>query len=277
MKRLNITKEQFEKSRYFKDKYGTLEYVSESGKLFKTNKGQVLKFTESSEATCDMCGMEGHEDYFDIVPGYGFICPDCQEQVKKMGGARGEPISSKTMNDELYDEGVKDAIKSGWNKVKQGAKAVGKAIGDTFKGPFRKGDHIVMKGEDGETFKGTIRDFDLSEQTYKVLLGNPVNEGLEEDIQEMPDRVDELESEIESLWEELGHLPDDKYKVIIDLISRYLELERLKPGSLLPLDFKESAENPSKDNKDEPEEEEEPSQVSRDLAEYYSGRRYTGD
>ena len=46
MKRLNITKEQFEKSRYFKDKYGTLEYVSESGKAFKTSKGKVLMFKE---------------------------------------------------------------------------------------------------------------------------------------------------------------------------------------------------------------------------------------
>ena len=47
MKKLNITKEQFEKSRYFKDKYGTLEYVSESGKMFKTDKGKVLMFKES--------------------------------------------------------------------------------------------------------------------------------------------------------------------------------------------------------------------------------------
>ena len=47
MKKLNITKEQFEKSRYFKNKYGTLEYVSESGKLFKTDKGKVLMFKES--------------------------------------------------------------------------------------------------------------------------------------------------------------------------------------------------------------------------------------
>ena len=47
MKKLNITKEQFEKSRYFKDKYGTLEYVSESGKAFKTSKGKVLMFKES--------------------------------------------------------------------------------------------------------------------------------------------------------------------------------------------------------------------------------------
>ena len=47
MKKLNITKEAFEKSNYFKNKYGNLEYVSESGKLFKTNKGLVLKFKES--------------------------------------------------------------------------------------------------------------------------------------------------------------------------------------------------------------------------------------
>lgn len=45
MKKLSITKEQFEKSRYFKNKYGKLEYVSESGKVFKTSKGK-----ESSNA-----------------------------------------------------------------------------------------------------------------------------------------------------------------------------------------------------------------------------------
>ena len=39
MKKLNITKERFEKSRYFTRKYGTLEYVSESGRLYKTSKG----------------------------------------------------------------------------------------------------------------------------------------------------------------------------------------------------------------------------------------------
>ena len=47
MKKLNITKEQFNRSRYFQRKYGKLEYVSESGKLFKTNKGKVLRFNES--------------------------------------------------------------------------------------------------------------------------------------------------------------------------------------------------------------------------------------
>ena len=49
MKKLPITKAAFDKSRYFKNKYGKLEYVSESGRLFKTNKGKILKFKESME------------------------------------------------------------------------------------------------------------------------------------------------------------------------------------------------------------------------------------
>ena len=53
MKKLPITKEAFEKSKYFKNKYGKLEYVSESGKVFKTDKGKVLMFKESSSGTMD--------------------------------------------------------------------------------------------------------------------------------------------------------------------------------------------------------------------------------
>ena len=51
MKKLNITKKQFKESQYFTNKYGNLEYVSESGKLYKTDKGNVLKFNESSTIT----------------------------------------------------------------------------------------------------------------------------------------------------------------------------------------------------------------------------------
>ena len=49
MKKLNITKEQFNRSRYFQNKYGKLEYVSESGKIYKTNKGKLLKFVQESQ------------------------------------------------------------------------------------------------------------------------------------------------------------------------------------------------------------------------------------
>ena len=54
MKKLNITKEAFEKSKYFNNKYGKLEYVSESGKVFKTNKGKILMFKESLTDTNDI-------------------------------------------------------------------------------------------------------------------------------------------------------------------------------------------------------------------------------
>ena len=47
MKKLNVTKEEFSKSKYFTTKYGKLEYVSESGKVYKTSKGQLIKFNES--------------------------------------------------------------------------------------------------------------------------------------------------------------------------------------------------------------------------------------
>ena len=49
MKKLNITKKQYDESRYFQKKYGTLKYVSESGKVFKTSKGHLLKFKESKD------------------------------------------------------------------------------------------------------------------------------------------------------------------------------------------------------------------------------------
>ena len=50
MKKLNITKKQFSESRYFQTKYGKLEYVSESGNVYKTSKGHVLKFVNESES-----------------------------------------------------------------------------------------------------------------------------------------------------------------------------------------------------------------------------------
>jgi hypothetical protein len=60
--------------------------------------------------------------------------------------------------------------------------------------------------------------------------------GTQEDVFEMPDRVDELEANIERLWNELGPI-DDKSKIIMELISNYVELEKIEPGRV---DFEES-------------------------------------
>ena len=71
MRKLNITKERFEKSNYFKRKYGKLEYVSESGNLYKTNKGKVLKFVNESPY---------YDDYYDddeSLPTNGHVRKAC--------------------------------------------------------------------------------------------------------------------------------------------------------------------------------------------------------
>ena len=66
MKKLPITKEAFEKSKYFTNKYGKLEYVSESGKLFKTSKGKIMKFKESYDPTLD----SAWDEYDEEIPKY---------------------------------------------------------------------------------------------------------------------------------------------------------------------------------------------------------------
>ena len=43
MKKRNITKEAFEKGSYFQRKYGKLEYVSESGDVYRTSKGETIQ------------------------------------------------------------------------------------------------------------------------------------------------------------------------------------------------------------------------------------------
>lgn len=50
-RKLNITKKQYNESRYFQKKYGKLEYVSESGNIYKTDKGRILKFMKESVGT----------------------------------------------------------------------------------------------------------------------------------------------------------------------------------------------------------------------------------
>lgn len=53
MKTLNITKERFNQSRYFQRKYGKLEFVSESGDVYRTAKGNVVKFLKEASDSPD--------------------------------------------------------------------------------------------------------------------------------------------------------------------------------------------------------------------------------
>ena len=61
MKKLNITKKQFSESKYFTTKYGKLKYVSESGNVYKTDKGHVLRFDE--ELRREVVPMNGRKSF----------------------------------------------------------------------------------------------------------------------------------------------------------------------------------------------------------------------
>ncbi len=97
MKKLNITKEAFEKSKYFTSKYGKLEYVSESGKLFKTEKGKILKFKESAKKF----GKKSvKESVGDVSTDPAYVCPYC-------GGHNCEFVDADDYPEEGYFSGAK--------------------------------------------------------------------------------------------------------------------------------------------------------------------------
>jgi hypothetical protein len=93
MKKLNITKEQFNRSNYFQRKYGKLEYVSESGRLFKTNKGKVLKFVNESEGS--FFGIPGVVERHDVI-----IYDGCKIEPSEFWGNLGELYDQEHPEDE---------------------------------------------------------------------------------------------------------------------------------------------------------------------------------
>ena len=111
MKKLNITKKQFGESKYFTDKYGKLEYVSESGQFYKTTKGEVLKFKESK----DMVNEDAVDDDLKLLDQY-------------CSGIRGN------LNDSTDPDGlsIKNRIANfiGWKDSKSKGKFVKKSDND---------------------------------------------------------------------------------------------------------------------------------------------------
>lgn len=96
MKKLNITKKKFNESKYFQTKYGKLEYVSESGELYKTTKGKILKFKESSDTViCWGCEDEVPESDVEYIDGYP-LCSNCRK------GGMTEESSDDIANDPAY-------------------------------------------------------------------------------------------------------------------------------------------------------------------------------
>lgn len=119
MKKLNITKKQYDESKYFNNKYGSIKFVSESGKLFKTNKGVVLAL-EGTEPT-----DQENESLSDIG-----------NAIKKTAGEVGDKVKAGVGK-------AKDAVKTGVKKV-------GRSIGDAIHGMYRKNDRVTISGKAGD-------------------------------------------------------------------------------------------------------------------------------
>lgn len=179
MKKLNITKKQYEESKYFNKKYGSLKFVSESGKLFKTDKGVVLAL-EGTETQGDAQGAEGNGQQTD-------------ESLKDIGNA------------------IKDTAKELGSKAKAGLKKGAKAVSNFFNGNFRKNDTVeISGGEDSDgnpvTLKGVVKDAGKDEVTIGISReaaesdeGDATEVGEEVTRGELTDILKDVVSEVEKV------------------------------------------------------------------------------
>ena len=92
MKKLNITKKQYDESKYFTKKYGAIKFVSESGKHYKTDKGVVLAL-EGTEEPMKEDGDSIMDRQLD----------DNEEADKKEGGDNEGDITRGELTDMLKD------------------------------------------------------------------------------------------------------------------------------------------------------------------------------
>ena len=98
MKKLKVTKERFEKSRYFQKKYGQLKYVSESGNIYKTANGTVVRFVNEAREYVD-------DDSIDVESAEEFIIFEDPEIFKKIAEVQKE--KGIEIQDEVKDGEVK--------------------------------------------------------------------------------------------------------------------------------------------------------------------------
>lgn len=124
MKKLNITKEQYKESEYAK-KYGNLKYVSESstGRLFKTDKGQILKFVAEAREYVDDDSIEvDSADEFII-----FDDPDIFNKIANVQKQECEKVQDEVKDGEVTAQDVANAADKAANKSAMATIATGVA------------------------------------------------------------------------------------------------------------------------------------------------------
>lgn len=110
MKKLNITKEQYKESEYAK-KYGNLKYVSESstGRLFKTDKGQILKFVAEAREYVDDNSIEPDTAEEFII----FDDPTILDKIANVQKKEEKKVQEEIKDDDVSKQEVAQAASQG--------------------------------------------------------------------------------------------------------------------------------------------------------------------
>lgn len=142
MKKLNITKKQYDESKYFNKKYGSIKFVSESGKSYKTDKGVVLALEGTEEvapADGEVATEEKDDDVVkseeitrgeltdmltDVVDAVKKVCDDQDVSYEEVIGVETKGESESGDKDEVVatSEEVAEVLQNVINKVEDVAK-----------------------------------------------------------------------------------------------------------------------------------------------------------
>lgn len=172
MKKLNITKKQYDESKYFTKKYGALKFVSESGKLYKTDKGVVIALES------EMKKEDGDDSIIDRLTN------DKDDEGK--GGDEGD-ITRGELTDMLKDvvaevEKVCDAQDISFEEVAGVEKPEGESDEEADKDEV-----IATKDETAEVLQGVIDAVEKVADKNDIELPEPEEDEEKKDDDEKKD------------------------------------------------------------------------------------------
>ena len=186
MKKLNITKKQYDESKYFTKKYGAIKFVSESGKHYKTDKGVVLALEGTEEPM-----KEDGDSIMDRQL-------DDNEDAEKNGGDNEGDITRGELTDMLKDvvkevEKVCDAQDLSFEEVA----GIEKPEGEADEGAD-KDEVVATKDEVAEVLAGVIDTVEkVADQKDIELPEEDEDEEKKDDGDDGEVKVDDPEKEDE--------------------------------------------------------------------------------
>ena len=125
MKNLNITKKQYDESKYFNNKYGKLKYVSESGNVYKTDKGVVISLESSNKPDTVKEDIDEVEDIADKEETINkeevaAALADVVDTIKAIADDNEIEVPGLSEDDEDSDDADDDEFEDDFEKLDEG-------------------------------------------------------------------------------------------------------------------------------------------------------------